>query len=42
MQLGTRWNVGDEPPARLRAEIARRQLDPATAWILKPGETVKW
>lgn len=21
MQLGTRWNVGDEPPARLAAEV---------------------
>lgn len=21
MQLGTRWNVGDEPPARLSAEV---------------------
>jgi hypothetical protein len=22
MQLGTRWNVGDEPPARLPADMA--------------------
>ena len=21
MQLGTRWNVGDEPPSRLAAEV---------------------
>lgn len=21
MQLGTRWNVGDQPPARLSAEV---------------------
>jgi len=32
----------DEPPQRLAAEIERRQLDPATAWILKPGETRRW
>ena len=32
----------DEPPQRLAAEVARRRLDPAEAWILKPGETVNW
>jgi N-acyl-phosphatidylethanolamine-hydrolysing phospholipase D len=47
--LGVHWGTFalarepyDEPPARLRAEIARRQLDPASAWILKPGETKNW
>jgi len=32
----------DEPPKRLTAEVTRRHLDPAEAWILKPGETVNW
>lgn len=33
MQLGTRWNVGDEPPARLPADViaaiavVERELD---------------
>jgi N-acyl-phosphatidylethanolamine-hydrolysing phospholipase D len=47
--LGVHWGTFalarepyDEPPTRLRAEIARRQLDPASAWILKPGETKNW
>jgi N-acyl-phosphatidylethanolamine-hydrolysing phospholipase D len=32
----------DEPPVRLRAEFARRQLDPARAWVFKIGETRAW
>jgi N-acyl-phosphatidylethanolamine-hydrolysing phospholipase D len=32
----------DEPPKRLTAEIERRHLDPAVAWVLKPGETRRW
>jgi N-acyl-phosphatidylethanolamine-hydrolysing phospholipase D len=47
--LGVHWGTFalarepyDEPPARMRAEIARRGIDPATAWILKPGETRTW
>jgi N-acyl-phosphatidylethanolamine-hydrolysing phospholipase D len=47
--LGVHWGTFalarepyDEPPARLRAEVARRGLDAARAWILKPGETVTW
>ena len=47
--LGVHWGTFalarepyDEPPARLRAEIERRHLDPAASWILKPGETRDW
>ena len=47
--LGVHWGTFalarepyHEPPARLRAEIERRQLDPARAWILDPGQTVRW
>ncbi|HSE04432.1 MAG TPA: MBL fold metallo-hydrolase [Methylomirabilota bacterium] len=47
--LGVHWGTFalarepyDQPPARLRAEIERRQLDPARAWILDPGQTVRW
>ena len=47
--LGVHWGTFalarepyDEPPTRMRAEIERRRLDPATAWILKPGETRSW
>jgi L-ascorbate metabolism protein UlaG (beta-lactamase superfamily) len=32
----------DEPPQRIAAEVARRGIDPETAWILKPGETAHW
>jgi N-acyl-phosphatidylethanolamine-hydrolysing phospholipase D len=32
----------DEPPRRLAAEVARRQLDPAAIWVFKPGETRHW
>jgi N-acyl-phosphatidylethanolamine-hydrolysing phospholipase D len=32
----------DEPPKRLEAEVERRGLDPKSAWVLKPGETVHW
>lgn len=32
----------DEPPARMLAEIRRRDIDPSRAWILKIGETRGW
>ena len=32
----------DEPPQRLAAEVARRHLDPASTWVLEPGETRAW
>jgi N-acyl-phosphatidylethanolamine-hydrolysing phospholipase D len=47
--LGMHWGTFDlaeepldEPPARMLAEIGRRGVDPARAWILKIGETRKW
>jgi N-acyl-phosphatidylethanolamine-hydrolysing phospholipase D len=47
--LGVHWGTFalarepyDEPPARLAAEIERRHLDPATAWVLRPGATTRW
>lgn len=47
--LGVHWGTFalarepyDEPPRRLAAEVERRHLDPATAWILEPGETRTW
>ena len=47
--LGVHWGTFalarepyDEPPARLLAEVGRRHLDPAAAWILEPGETRRW
>ena len=32
----------DEPPERIAAEIQRREIDPESVWILKPGETAHW
>ncbi|HJR51184.1 MAG TPA: MBL fold metallo-hydrolase [Gemmatimonadales bacterium] len=32
----------DEPPARLAAEVQRRDIDPSRAWILKIGESREW
>ena len=32
----------DEPPKRLAAEVARREVDPEVIWVLKPGETRHW
>jgi L-ascorbate metabolism protein UlaG (beta-lactamase superfamily) len=32
----------DEPPKRLAAEVARRQLDAQAISVLKPGQTVPW
>jgi N-acyl-phosphatidylethanolamine-hydrolysing phospholipase D len=32
----------DEPPSRLAAEAARRDIDPHDVWVLKPGETRDW
>jgi N-acyl-phosphatidylethanolamine-hydrolysing phospholipase D len=32
----------DEPPERLRAEAARRGVDPEAIWVLKPGEVRHW
>jgi len=47
--LGVHWGTFalarepyDEPPRRLAAEVERRHLDPAAAWILEPGETRAW
>ena len=47
--LGVHWGTFalarepyDEPPKRLAAELERRHLDPAQAWILAPGETRVW
>ena len=47
--LGVHWGTFalareryDEPPERLAAEVARRQLDQARAWILRPGATTPW
>jgi len=47
--LGTHWATFDlaeepldEPPERLLAEIRRRGVDPARAWIFKLGETRPW
>jgi N-acyl-phosphatidylethanolamine-hydrolysing phospholipase D len=49
VMLGMHWGTFDlaeepldEPPARMLAEIGRRGIDPARAWILKIGETRKW
>jgi N-acyl-phosphatidylethanolamine-hydrolysing phospholipase D len=32
----------DEPPRRIAAEVARRDLDPRSIWLPKPGETLGW
>jgi hypothetical protein len=32
----------DEPPQRMLAEIHRRNIEPARAWIFKIGETRPW
>jgi N-acyl-phosphatidylethanolamine-hydrolysing phospholipase D len=32
----------DEPPARMLAEVRRRDIDAGRAWILKVGETRRW
>jgi N-acyl-phosphatidylethanolamine-hydrolysing phospholipase D len=47
--LGIHWGTFDlaeepleEPPQRMRAEAARRGIDPAHAWIFKIGETRAW
>jgi L-ascorbate metabolism protein UlaG (beta-lactamase superfamily) len=47
--LGIHWGTFflaeepyDEPPRRLAAEVARRQLDPEAIWVLKPGESRHW
>jgi len=47
--LGIHWGTFalarepyDEPPTRLAAEAARRELDPHAVWILKPGEIRGW
>jgi len=49
VMLGMHWGTFDlaeepldEPPARMLAEIRRRNIDPARAWILKIGETRFW
>jgi N-acyl-phosphatidylethanolamine-hydrolysing phospholipase D len=47
--LGMHWGTFDlaeepidEPPVRMLAEIRRRRIDPARAWILRLGETRPW
>jgi N-acyl-phosphatidylethanolamine-hydrolysing phospholipase D len=47
--LGIHWGTFDladepldEPPARMLAEIRRRNIDPSRAWVLKIGETRLW
>jgi N-acyl-phosphatidylethanolamine-hydrolysing phospholipase D len=47
--LGMHWGTFDladepldEPPTRMRAEVGRRGIDPARAWVLKIGETRAW
>jgi N-acyl-phosphatidylethanolamine-hydrolysing phospholipase D len=47
--LGIHWGTFDlaeepldEPPQRMLAEIRRRGIDPARAWIFKLGETRSW
>jgi N-acyl-phosphatidylethanolamine-hydrolysing phospholipase D len=47
--LGIHWGTFDlaeepldEPPKRMLAEVRRRGIDPARAWILKLGETRRW
>jgi N-acyl-phosphatidylethanolamine-hydrolysing phospholipase D len=47
--LGIHWGTFDlaeepldEPPQRLLAEVHRRTIDPARAWIFKLGETRRW
>jgi N-acyl-phosphatidylethanolamine-hydrolysing phospholipase D len=49
VMLGMHWGTFDlaeepldEPPVRMRAEFARRHLDPAHAWIPMIGETRPW
>jgi N-acyl-phosphatidylethanolamine-hydrolysing phospholipase D len=49
VMLGMHWGTFDladepldEPPVRMLAEIERRRIDPARAWILKIGETRQW
>jgi N-acyl-phosphatidylethanolamine-hydrolysing phospholipase D len=47
--LGIHWGTFalarepyDEPPRRIAAEVARRQLDPHNVWIVQPGVTTAW
>jgi N-acyl-phosphatidylethanolamine-hydrolysing phospholipase D len=49
VMLGMHWGTFDladepldEPPARMLAEIRRRNIDPSRAWILRLGETRFW
>jgi N-acyl-phosphatidylethanolamine-hydrolysing phospholipase D len=49
VMLGMHWGTFDladeplnEPPARMLAEIRRRDIDPSRAWILRIGETRLW
>ncbi len=49
VMLGMHWGTFDvadepldEPPARMLAEIRRRDIDPSRAWVLKIGETRQW
>lgn len=47
--LGMHWGTFDladepldEPPTRMLADVGRRAIDPARAWVLKIGETRAW
>ncbi len=47
--LGMHWGTyalarepHDEPPRRIAAEVARRDLPPERIWILPPGQTAIW
>lgn len=47
--LGIHWGTFDlaeepldEPPARLLAEVRRRGIAPARAWVIELGETRRW
>jgi N-acyl-phosphatidylethanolamine-hydrolysing phospholipase D len=47
--LGVHWGTfglarepHDEPPRRIEAEVARRDIDPRSVWVLRPGQTVDW
>jgi N-acyl-phosphatidylethanolamine-hydrolysing phospholipase D len=49
VMLGIHWGTFDlaeepldEPPARMLAEIRRRDIDPSRAWVLRLGETRQW
>jgi N-acyl-phosphatidylethanolamine-hydrolysing phospholipase D len=47
--IGIHWGTfklgreaSDEPPRRIAREVARRELDPRSVWLPRPGETYRW